>query len=304
MEKSQIVIEQQQIESLDLLDFFKVLGRGLWLILLCTALFGGIAFGATYLIKQEWKAEAYIDPPTTVEIGNYYALFSTYKLVSGNAIDTSVQDKKALLDNDAQIIEGAYQEMKRQLTSYDTRRQFWLNTDYYKQQLTDDSKKDTDLLETLIVNTRFAEGNQAKKLPARITLQLDNPKQATELLTAFMEVANVAAREALYRDLIVKWQTLFNQTNSAVQANLGKIKQGPYIDEQDWPGKLKVMQSVKPLDNNFTGYRSIKAPILLAKTYPVRMLWTSIAAVFGVLFGCALVLSLNLRKSRKRSQHP
>ena len=282
-----------QVESLDLLAFFKVLLKGSWLILLCTAIFGGIAFGGSYLVKQTWTAEAEIYKPTTPEMGNYYAYASIYHLISGSNANEGEATEA--------IIDHAYQELKRQLASYDTMALFWENTEFYKKLVTGDVTNDQALLDKLIGNTRFIAGNDSKNEPSRLLISIENPKQAVELSLLFIEYANLTAGTILYHDFMVRWKTLADQVNAASQIGLINVQNQHVTDAKAWEAKSKMMSAVTPkFDNKLHTFRYLKAPTLLSKTHPDRVLWASIAGILGFLFGCALVLSLNLRKMRNR----
>ena len=297
MSKKQITteIKEKEVESLDALDFCTVLLKGSWLVVLCTVMFAGITYGATFLVKPLWTAEAYIDKPTTPALGNYYNLQSLYKLINGTS--AAHNDEKA--DSHAAIINQVYQEQKRQLGSYETVRFFWIDSDYYKQQMTGNSEQDTALLERLVESIRFIEGDANKKTPDRLLLTLDNPKQATELLTAFVSYANLTTKTVLYSDITIQWKNLFEQINAASQTQLKTVQNGHPNDGTDWAGKLNMMRTFSGLDDKLNSSRYLKRPALLA-FYPDRLLWASIAAVGGALFGIALVLILNLRKIRRR----
>ena len=287
------ILTKQQTESLDLLDFFKVLFKGSWLIFLCVALFGGIGFGASYLMKQKWTSEAHIYQPITAELGNYYPYSSMYKLLSGSNANEGEATEAILLQT--------YQELKRQISSYDTVVLFWENNDYYKQQVTGDTAKDQALLNELVENTVFIEGNESKNQPTRVLLTLDNPKRAVELLLMYINYANLSARNVLYSDFMVRWRTLSDQVNVSAQMNLPAVQNGHIINSEGWQAKFKMMSAVTPkFDNKLQAFRYLKAPTLLPQTQPNRILWASIGGIFGFLFGCALVLVLNLRKTRKR----
>lgn len=289
-----VMVYQKQVESLDLIEFIFVLFKGSWLIILMTALFAAGGYGLTYQIKQQWTSEAAIVKPITVELGNYYPLSSLHKLVGGG----STNEQEATAD----ILESTYQELKRQIASYDTITLFWESTDYYKHQLSGDTLKDQKRLNELIKNTVFIEGNESKNQPDRVMITLDNPKQATELLLAYINYANLAARNVLYSDFIVRWKTLKDQINAASQINLPVVQNGHVTEGKAWEARVKMMEAVTPtFDNKLNAFRYMKAPTLSDKIYPNRWLWASIAGTFGFLFGCALVLSLNLRKRKREA---
>ena len=276
-----IVIEKRQIESLDLIEFILVLVKGSWLIVLVTALFAVGGYALSYQIKQQWTSEAALARPTTVELGNYYPLSSLNKLISGD----SPNEQAATED----ILNNTYRELKRQIAAFDTITLFWENSDYYKNLVSGDEVKDQKILNDLINNTVFIEGNEDKNQPDRVMIRLDNPKRATELLLAYINYANVTARNMLYADFTVRWNTLKDQINAASQINLPVVQNGH-------------INAVTPkFDHKLNAFRYIKAPTLSDKVYPNRFLWASITGAFGLFFSCALVLSWNLRKRKREA---
>ena len=283
-----IVIEKRQIESLDLIEFILVLVKGSWLIVLVTALFAVGGYALSYQIKQQWTSEAALARPTTVELGNYYPLSSLNKLISGD----SPNEQAATED----ILNNTYRELKRQIAAFDTITLFWENSDYYKNLVSGDEVKD------LINNTVFIEGNEDKNQPDRVMIRLDNPKRATELLLAYINYANVTARNMLYADFTVRWNTLKDQINAASQINLPVVQNGHITEGKAWEAKAKMMNAVTPkFDHKLNAFRYIKAPTLSDKVYPNRFLWASITGAFGLFFSCALVLSWNLRKRKREA---
>ena len=287
-----IVIEKRQIESLDLIEFILVLVKGSWLIVLVTALFAVGGYALSYQIKQQ--SEAALARPTTVELGNYYPLSSLNKLISGD----SPNEQAATED----ILNKTYQELKRQIAAFDTITLFWENSDYYKNLVSGDEVKDQKILNDLINNTVFIEGNEDKNQPDRVMIRLDNPKRATELLLAYINYANVTARNMLYADFTVRWNTLKDQINAASQINLPVVQNGHITEGKAWEAKAKMMNAVTPkFDHKLNAFRYIKAPTLSDKVYPNRFLWASITGAFGLFFSCALVLSWNLRKRKREA---
>ena len=289
-----IVIEKRQIESLDLIEFILVLVKGSWLIVLVTALFAVGGYALSYQIKQQWTSEAALARPTTVELGNYYPLSSLNKLISGD----SPNEQAATED----ILNSTYRELKRQIAAFDTIALFWENSDYYKNLVSGDEVKDQKILNDLINNTVFIEGNEEKNQPDRVMIRLDNPKRATELLLAYINYANLTAQNVLYADFIVRWNTLKDQINAASQINLPVVQNGHITEGKAWEAKAKMMNAVTPkFDHKLNAFRYIKAPTLSDNVSPNRFLWASITGAFGLFFSCALVLSWNLRKRKREA---
>ncbi|MCP6559575.1 polysaccharide chain length modulation protein, partial [Klebsiella pneumoniae] len=59
-------------------------------------------------------------------------------------------------------MDQAYKEFIMQQGSWDTRRDFWLQTDYYKQRQSGNARADAALLDDLINNIQFMPGDPLK----------------------------------------------------------------------------------------------------------------------------------------------
>lgn len=259
--------------------------RRYFVVILITLIFTLIGYGASLLEKTQWKSEAQIYQPTTNELGNYYALASMYQFIQGKTL------------SEEHLTAKVYDEFKRQLVSYDNIRQFWQQTPYYKQKETGNTQMDQALLEELVKTVKFSTA--LKGMPDSLTLQLDNPKQAFEMLNAFIAYANLSTRQVIYNELIGEWKTLFNQVDSASQLNLGNLLQGEVIGTQDWQGKLKMMKAVSPLDNNLIAYRYLKTPSQPLQPERLSLLWIILAGLLGIFVG---MVSVNVMENRRNTQ--
>ncbi|MCX2958496.1 MAG: Wzz/FepE/Etk N-terminal domain-containing protein, partial [Serratia symbiotica] len=90
------------------------------------ALFAAVALIVSYLVKQEWSAVAITDRPTVNALRGYYSQQQFLRNLDLRALPASANEPLG-------IAEEAYNEFIMQLASYDTRRDFWLQSDYYKQ---------------------------------------------------------------------------------------------------------------------------------------------------------------------------
>ena len=59
-------------------------------------------------------------------------------------------------------MDEAYKEFIMQQASWDTRRDFWLQTDYYKQRQSGNSRADAAMLDDLINDIQFIPGDPLK----------------------------------------------------------------------------------------------------------------------------------------------
>ena len=58
------------------------------------------------------------------------------------------------------ISDEAYQEFITQIAAFDTRREFWLQTDYFKQRKESDEQANAALLDELINNIQFTPADE------------------------------------------------------------------------------------------------------------------------------------------------
>ncbi len=91
-------------------------------------------------------------------------------------------------------MDEAYKEFVMQLASWDTRREFWLQTDYYKQRMVGNSKADAALLDEMINNIQFIPRltravNDSVKLIAETRLTLITCYVSMLLLPASVQPA-------------------------------------------------------------------------------------------------------------------
>ncbi|MGC7560465.1 LPS chain length-determining protein [Pasteurella sp. PK-2025] len=256
--------------------------RYVFLFFILTGLSALVAYAASFLVKKEWRAEAYVGAPTINVLGNYYSLSSMYELVSG---------KK----NELSPTELAYREFKKQAMSHDVITQFWKNTDFYRQKQTGESVFDQQELERLSKSFGFSTEQVLNSVNGsmgdRISLTLGSPKQATELLGDFVDYVNLQTRNVVYNELIYRWKVLFDEVKKAGEFNLGNLqKNNGIVSAEDWQGKLKLMQSVNPLDDQFVAYRYFKKPTTSVNyTSPNRVLWAVIGAGIGLLMSLLII---------------
>lgn len=184
--------------ELDLRGLMCALWSGKRWIIGMALLFAVIALAYSYLVKQEWTARAVTDKPTVNMLGSYFSQqqFLRNLDVKNAALPTS--DMPAIGDE-------AYQEFIRQLSSYDTRRDFWLASDYYATRKEGDAHGDAVLLEKLIANIQFIPRDDAKKLPDQVTLIAETAADANALLRRYVDLASQRAASRLNEDISGAW---------------------------------------------------------------------------------------------------
>lgn len=258
------------LKNLIILVFFVVLGgTGGWL-----------------LASQQptlWRASAQFDQPTAVELNNYYSLATTYALVQNGSNDL-----------DKPLTDKAFAEFKRNLQSLDLLKAFVAQSEHLKKQA--DAKgwslgKATDA---------FLQGVSFDEKSAKLHLTLDSAEDSQKLLNELIQYATLQTRLGLNQELIEKWKVLFQQVKTAAETNLGAIQVGSQVAQQDWNGKLKVMQSVQPLDNKLQAYRLLSSPELPQQPHsPNKLLWAMIGTLIGLAFGLfgVSLFAISRRKS-------
>ena len=89
--------------------------------------------------------------PTVNMLGGYYSQQQFLRNLDIKA-NLATPDQASVMDE-------SYKEFVMQLASWDTRRDFWSQTDYYKQRMVGNSKADAALLDDLINNIQFMPGD-------------------------------------------------------------------------------------------------------------------------------------------------
>lgn len=143
--------------ELDIRGLCCTLWRGKPWIIGIAALFAVVALVVSYLVKQEWSATAITDRPTVNALGGYYSQQQFLRNLDVRTMPAAASEQPGIADE-------AYNEFIMQLAAYDTRRDFWLQSDYYKQRQEGDAGADAALLDELINNIQFTARDD-KKVP-------------------------------------------------------------------------------------------------------------------------------------------
>ncbi|MGL5101083.1 MAG: Wzz/FepE/Etk N-terminal domain-containing protein [Plesiomonas sp.] len=200
--------------------------RTLWLgkvwIIGVAALFAAAALIYSYAVKQEWSANAITDKPLTSQLGNY---FSLQQYLRG----LDIQDTASVTLPPVQ--DEAYDELRMQLGSYDTRRDFWLQTDYYRSRLEGNANADGQLLNDLIDDIIFTAKDDKKTPYDSIRLSAETAPDASTLLKQYIAFANTRAVVALRANLDGRWQSRL-QSVKALVARQTSVAQAVYQRKQ------------------------------------------------------------------------
>lgn len=90
-------------------------------------------------------------------------------------------------------MDEAYKEFIMQLASRDTRRDFWLQTDYYKQRQSGNARADAAMLDDLINNIQFMPCDAAKSINDSVKLTAETGQDANNLLRQYVAFASQRA---------------------------------------------------------------------------------------------------------------
>lgn len=97
-------------------------------------------------------------------------------------------------------MDEAYKEFIMQLASRDTRREFWQQTDYYKQRMVGNSKADAAMLDELINNIQFY-GDALRNTNDSVKLIAETAPDANNLLRQYVAFASQRAARHLNDEL-------------------------------------------------------------------------------------------------------
>lgn len=197
--------------ELDIRGLFCTLWRGKrWIIGLALA---GMLLAWIYslLVKQEWSATAITDRPTVNMIGSYY---SQQQFLRNLDVRSSAG---ALTAPQTTVMDDAYQEFIMQLSSWDTRREFWLQTDYYKHRKNGNVRNDAALLDEMIGNIQFTPADSAKNVSDNVRLAAETSADANNLLRQYVAFASERAARHLNQELSAAWAARTIQLKAQVK---------------------------------------------------------------------------------------
>ncbi|MGK3144035.1 ECA polysaccharide chain length modulation protein [Pantoea sp. C2G6] len=187
------------------------LWRGKRWIVGLALLFALVAWLATLLLKQVWSTTAITDRPTVNMLGSYYAQqqFLTNLDARNNALTLAAPSPT--------VMDEVYQEFTMQLASWDTRREFWQQTDYYKSRKTGNAHNDAALLDDMISNILFTPADAAHNLPDNVKLKAETASDANNLLRQYIAYASERAARHLNDELKGAWRARTGQLEAQVK---------------------------------------------------------------------------------------
>lgn len=204
--------------ELDIRGLCCALWRGKHWIVGTAFAFALVALGYSYLAPQEWSATAMSDRPTINTLGGYYSQQQFLRNLDAKAFAAPQPEQPSIADK-------AYSEFIMQLAAYDTRRDFWLQSDYYKTYQEGDAKADAALLDELVNNIQFTPRDDAKKTFDNVRLTADSASAANTLLRAYVDFASQRAALHLNDEVKGAWasrkvflQSQINRQEAVAQA--------------------------------------------------------------------------------------
>ncbi|PDO82312.1 ECA polysaccharide chain length modulation protein [Kosakonia sacchari] len=195
--------------ELDIRGLFRTLWAGKLWIAGIAALFALLALVWTFFATQEWSATAVTDRPTVNMLGGYYSQQQFLRNLDVKANQPPVEQ--------ISVIDEAYKEFIMQLASWDTRRDFWSQTDYFKQRLVGNSKADAATLDELINNIQYTPGDFVRNLNDNVKLIAETAPDANNLLRQYVAFASQRAASHLNDELKGAWAARTIQMKAQVK---------------------------------------------------------------------------------------
>jgi lipopolysaccharide biosynthesis protein WzzE len=195
--------------ELDIRGLFCTLWAGKRWIVGIAFLFALIVLVYTFFARQEWSATAITDRPTVNMLGGYYSQQQFLRNLDIKA-NLASADQPSVMDE-------SYKEFIMQLASWDTRREFWQQTDYYKQRKSGNARADAALLNDLINDIQFTPGDALKSLNDSIKLVAETAPDANNLLRQYVAFASQRAAGHLNDELKGAWAARTIQMKAQVK---------------------------------------------------------------------------------------
>lgn len=241
--------------------------RQLFAILICTAVGASVGYFGQQQQPTVWKAQAQFEPPKSTELGNYFNLYSTFNLVGGNA---AALDMAKL---EEQVAQESYSQFKRKIADTQAFTPIFANNPTVQEQSKFENRTPTDISQSLMASVKFNEATN------ELSLEAPQAAFANTLMGDYIRAANKQVKDGLNGDLIAKWQALFQQVKTAADAKI----------DATWANKLKMMQSVQPLDDKLVAFRFVKMPTITA-VKPDLTRWVGLGAGTGLMLGLLMCL--------------
>ena len=239
---------------------------------------GGLGFAGAHFHPTKWQVSAQFEAPKMSELGNYFSLFSTYSLVSGDA-----DDAVDMVKIERKATDSAYHEFTKILNSPAQLMAFLNQSDFVKAR----AKVENQTIQQIASHFKFSQENNL----AQLTLSSFDREEVDQLFVEYIRYVNNQERQALNNELITKWKSLFEQVKNAADAKI----------DVSWENKLKMMQSVQPLDNNLVAFHFVQQPNLVMGEKPY-VISTGIGAGLGIILSLLAMLILGAGRNKKAKE--
>ncbi|MCX9457767.1 hypothetical protein IG604_18755 [Vibrio cholerae] len=197
-----------------------------------------------------------------------------------------------------------------QLGSYDTRRDFWLQTDYYRSRTEGNARADGQLLDDLINDITFTAKDDKKTPFDSIRLSAETAADASNLLKQYIAFANARAVAALDANLAGRWasrlqsvKALVSRQESVNKALLQREQDGKTtadeamqaanfdVDYAQNKAVLAALAIAPKLDQNIQTFRYLRTPVEpVNRDKPRRLFLLILWGVIGGMTGAGIAI--------------
>ncbi|MCS5933391.1 ECA polysaccharide chain length modulation protein [Klebsiella variicola subsp. variicola] len=195
--------------ELDIRGLFRALWAGKGWIVGGAVLFAAIVLVYTFFCSPGVERHGDHRSAYCQYVGGYYSQQQFLRNLDIKADLASVDQPSAM--------DEAYKEFIMQLASWDTRRDFWLQTDYYKQRQSGNARADAAMLDDLINNIQFMPGDAAKSINDSVKLTAETGQDANNLLRQYVAFASQRAAGHLNDELKGAWAARTVQMKAQVK---------------------------------------------------------------------------------------
>ncbi len=273
-------------------------GKG-WIIGLAVA---GLLLAAGYAqwAAQVWSATAIVDHPSVSQIAPYY---------TQRQLLATLEDSNAPPAAAATVTDEAYQEFLLQLSSWDSRRDFWLQSAYFQRQLKGHDTQRAVILNKLIGSIRFQAAEPVRGTRDTLILLADNAADSAQLLSQYVQFASQRAIRSLNSNLNEEWRNAWqlHQTELIRQKAAVDALQGQTADSHGVPDEggatlvsrylqnKALLESLKPtpvLSDDIQTWRYLRSPEPpVSPDSPRLLLLMALWGMTGLFIGAVIAIA-------------
>ncbi|GAA0513119.1 hypothetical protein GCM10009414_23350 [Tatumella terrea] len=267
--------------ELDIALLFRRLWRGKTLIA-GVALAGVLlAAGYAHWARQVWSSTAIVDRPQLSQLAVYYDQRQLLTLLEG---DTS----SAL--NASAVCDEVYQEFLLQLSSWDSRRDFWRRSDYFRDKVKAHPNRQAMILDRLISDIRFQPADAARGTHDTVILLADNAAASSHLLSDYVSFASQRAVAVLNSNLREEWQSQWRANQ--VRAMKSPADAGPIAAPASSVSPSTPIGAEPRLSDDIRTWRYLRSPEPpVSRESPRLVLLMVMWGVTGAIAGAIIAIS-------------